>query len=331
MINNTDLRALQSYVRANDETQFDDLHADTLVLDITHSNLKQRHIEIRFDKHTTVSTLRDKIYQQTGTKPQYQHLQFLSSPGTSSPPLHSIPPHTEDNRMLGYYSLHHGITIHCIDTDPHSGSLNGGYEDTSKVEKYVMSDEQYNERKGTLRDWSRKQKQKDKNFSLAKHAKEHRELMDAHRQAKLGLELPNGFEYDSNGKVVRIELEVVEDSAGGVDAENKENKRNEFGKETVDGIEIGMRCEVRPGTRRGCVAYVGEVKELGTGEGYWIGVIFDEPVGKTDGTTKCGKRYFEAPGSNYGGFVRGKNVEVGDFPERDIMDELDDSDSDDEL
>jgi hypothetical protein len=61
MINNTDLRALQSYVRANDETQFDDLHADTLVLDITHSNLKQRHIEIRFDKHTTISTLRDKV------------------------------------------------------------------------------------------------------------------------------------------------------------------------------------------------------------------------------------------------------------------------------
>jgi len=86
-----------------------------------------------------------------------------------------------------------------------------------------------------------------------------------------------------------------------------------------------MRCEVRPGTRRGAVAFVGEIPELGTG-GYWIGIVFDEPVGKTDGTTKGGKRHFTAPGSNYGGFVRGKNVEIGDFPERDIMDELDDSD-----
>ena len=42
--------------------------------------------------------------------------------------------------------------------------------------------------------------------------------------------------------------------------------------------------------------------------------------------TKSGKRYFTAPGDKYGGFVRGKNVEIGDFPEKDIMDELDDSD-----
>ena len=31
------------------------------------------------------------------------------------------------------------------------------------------------------------------------------------------------------------------------------------------------------------------------------------------------------------GFVRGKNVQVGDFPERDIMDELESSDEQDEL
>lgn len=61
MINNEDLLALQSYVTANDARQYSDLHADTLVLDVTHSNLKQRHIEIRFDKHTTISTLRDKV------------------------------------------------------------------------------------------------------------------------------------------------------------------------------------------------------------------------------------------------------------------------------
>ena len=83
-----------------------------------------------------------------------------------------------------------------------------------------------------------------------------------------------------------------------------------------------MRCEVRPGSRRGAIQYIGVIQKLGGG-GYWCGVKFDEPVGRADGTIK-GERYFEAlPG--YGGFVRGKNVEVGDFPERDIFDELDDS------
>ncbi len=226
--------------------------------------------------------------------------------------------------MLGYYSLNHGIAIHCIDLDPHSGSKGGGYEDTSLVQRYVMSDEDYNKRKGTLRDWGRQQKEKDSTFTLARHAKQHRELMEAQRQAKLGLELPKGFEYGSDGKVVRVEEEPSEENQ-----EADACKESEFGIETVEGIEVGMRCEVRPGTRRGKIAFVGEILKLGSG-GYWVGIVFDEPVGKTDGTAKDGKRYFEAPGSNYGGFVRGRNVEVGDFPERDIMDELEDSD-DDEL
>lgn len=324
-INNEDLLALQSYIKANDAKQYSDLHEDTLLLDLTHCNLKQRHIEIRFDKHTTISSLRDKIYQKTGTRPQYQRLQFFSSPGTSSPPMWDIAPGQNDARMLGYYSLDNGMCVHCIDLDPHSASKGGGYEDTSLVKKYEMSDEEYNKRKGTLRDWGRQQKEKDSNFTLAKHAKEHREMMEAQRQAKLGLELPKGFEYDGNGKVVRIEEEPISEN------NNKENEAavSEFDEETVKGIETGMRCEIAPGKRRGSIAFVGEVAEIGNG-GYWVGVVFDEPVGRTDGTTKCGKRYFETPGTNYGGFVRGKNVQVGDFPEVDIMDELDDSD-DDEL
>lgn len=321
MVNNDDLRALQSYVVANDTRQYSDLHEDTLLVDITHSNLKQRHIEIRFDRHATISSVRDKIYQQTGTKPHFQHLQFLSAVGIS-PPLFDIPPERDNTRMLGYYSLNHGMAIHCIDIDPHSGSKGGGYEDTSLVKKYKMTEEEYSKRKGTLRDWGRQQKAKDETFTLAKHAKQHRELMEAQRQAKLGLELPTGFEYDSNGKVVRVETDADQNP---VSLEDKENKESEFGVDTVNGIEVGMRCEVRPGTRRGAVAFAGEVSELGSG-GYWVGVTFDEPVGKTDGTTKSGKRYFTAPGDKYGGFVRGKNVEIGDFPEKDIMDELDDSD-----
>ena len=58
-----------------------------------------------------------------------------------------------------------------------------------------------------------------------------------------------------------------------------------------------------------------------------MGVILDEPLGKTDGTVQSsGVKYFDAPGSNRGGFFRGKNVEVGDFPEIDIMQEFDESD-----
>lgn len=42
-------------------------------------------------------------------------------------------------------------TLHVEDLDPTSASRNGWLEDTSKVEKYVMSDEDYNRRDGTYR------------------------------------------------------------------------------------------------------------------------------------------------------------------------------------
>lgn len=96
-------------------------------------------------------------------------------------------------------------------------------------------------------------------------------------------------------------------------------------KECVEHVEVGKRCSVQPGSRRGEVAFVGSV--TGLAAGYWVGVRFDEPVGKGDGT-RGGVSYFEAM-PKYGAFVRPHMVECGAFPPRDIMDELD-SDSDDE-
>ena len=207
--------------------------------------------------------------------------------------------------------------------NPSSGSAGGQYEDVSLVEKYRMTEEDYHERKGTLRDWARQQKEKDANFTLAKHAREHREMVEAQKQHRLGLPLPPGFFVDSAGTLVRDDDDDEKLKKPKQPAPSPSDTDSEFDEASIQGISLEDRCQVEPGKRRGVVRYLGHVPELGPG--YWVGVVFDEPVGKTDGSTPTGTRYFEAL-PKHGGFIRAKNIQVGDFPERDLFDEEDDSD-----
>ena len=83
-------------------------------------------------------------------------------------------------------------------------------------------------------------------------------------------------------------------------------------------IPIGSRCEVEsaePGLhKRGTVRYVGSTDFGGAG-GVWVGIEYDEPMGKNDGSVE-GKRYFTcAP--KFGVFVRPDRVRVGDYPVED--------------
>ncbi|KAK7256973.1 hypothetical protein RIF29_30617 [Crotalaria pallida] len=82
-------------------------------------------------------------------------------------------------------------------------------------------------------------------------------------------------------------------------------------------IKVGSRCEVEPGAKRGVVKFVGRAEALGPG--FWVGVQYDEPLGRHDGLVK-GVRYFECPPS-HGGMVRPEKVKVGDYPERDLFEE----------
>lgn len=262
---------LRAYVTAKDDQQYSLLPKDTVAVAISHCNLPQRILDIRFDLHTTISSVKSKLQTHVGTPPQHQRL-ILRQDGRD------ICEMADSSKMLGYYSVESGMEIHIIDTDPFSLSRGGGLTDTSLVEKYKMSDEDYSKRKGTLREFIKNKKAENPNWKPSKTA-----------GGLLGTD-------------------------GGADAGEAPPPP---GPESVTGIEVGARCQVNPGSRRGEVKFVGEVEEL-KGGGYWVGVKFDEPVGLGDGSAK-GKKYFDAE-QGYGSFSRGKNVTCGDFPERDLMD-----------
>ncbi|GAK62511.1 tubulin-folding cofactor b [Moesziomyces antarcticus] len=93
-------------------------------------------------------------------------------------------------------------------------------------------------------------------------------------------------------------------------------------------LTVGARCQVDllsgTGTtganqRKGTIRFVGSTKFA---TGAWVGVEYDEPVGKNDGSV-AGERYFTCK-PNFGSFVRPDKVQVGDFPADDFDLDLDD-------
>uniref|UniRef100_A0A7N0RH44 CAP-Gly domain-containing protein n=1 Tax=Kalanchoe fedtschenkoi TaxID=63787 RepID=A0A7N0RH44_KALFE len=103
-------------------------------------------------------------------------------------------------------------------------------------------------------------------------------------------------------------------------ASHESNKVSEnYMEELCAGIKVGDRCQVEPGEKRGVVKFVGQAESLAPG--FWVGIQYDEPLGKHDGLVK-GTRYFQCP-PLHGAMVRPDKVKVGDYPERDLFEEED--------
>ncbi|XP_054167480.1 tubulin-folding cofactor B-like [Oppia nitens] len=138
------------------------------------------------------------------------------------------------------------------------------------------------------------------------------------------------FEDVSNVEKFELPQEDYEKRTDSVLAFKMNNKLGRFAQ--IDGagdntddqmtecdINVGQRCEVcvkGAAKRRATVQYVGTTRFK---PGLWIGVEYDEPLGKNDGSVD-GHRYFQCK-PKYGGFIRPNDVIIGDFPEMGDTDE----------
>ena len=150
---------VRDYVTAADHLQYSQLPDGIVAILLTHSNLAAKHLDIRLDLHTTIGAVKDKFRTHIGTHAEHQRL-LLKDQGRL------ICEMSDNSRMLGFYSVTSGMEIHVMDTDPFSLSRGGGLTDVSLVEKYKMSDDDYDKRKGTMRDYIKQKRAKDPSFML---------------------------------------------------------------------------------------------------------------------------------------------------------------------
>lgn len=229
---------------------------ESVLLRVTHSNLKSFNADVRFSLQMSVEAVKEKLWKKCGTSVNSMSLELYDDNGAKIAEL------SDNSRPFGFYSPLDGFQLHIVDLDPSSVTSGGWLEDTSLVEKYKISDEAYEKRDGTFKKFKEKL---------------------AHQKPSCAS--------------TKVADNCMEDLCAN--------------------IKVGDRCQVEPGEKRGVVKYVGRAENLGPG--FWVGVQYDEPLGKHDGLVK-GTRYFNCP-PNHGGMVRPDKVQVGDYPERDPFEE----------
>ena len=155
----SDRMIMRDYITAMDHLQYTQLPDGIVAILLTHSNLQANHVDIRLDLHLSIADVKGKFRTHIGTHVEHQRL-ILKDQGRVVCEM------ADNSKMLGFYSVTSGMEIHVIDTDPFSLSRGGGLTDTSLVEKYRMSDEVYDKKSGTMRDFIRKKREANPDFKL---------------------------------------------------------------------------------------------------------------------------------------------------------------------
>lgn len=124
------------------------VHSNPLVkLDLTHSHLKFRIPEIRFSRMEPICEIKLSLVKRVGTAAESMELKLKNRQGVTVADLN------DELKCLGYYSPEDGWSIHIVDTDP--SSILGQISDVSQVEKYMMSDDDYEQLPSSMRKFLR--------------------------------------------------------------------------------------------------------------------------------------------------------------------------------
>lgn len=106
-----------------------------MILHLTHNLTASRIPEIRFELNSSIKHVKELIEKRYGTCADQMELVLKDTCGTNVCNL------GDDERPLSFYGPNDNYTIHVIDKNPNS--VLKGIDDVSKVDKYTMSEADY--------------------------------------------------------------------------------------------------------------------------------------------------------------------------------------------
>ena len=112
------MATLGNFVTMRDGERYDGMAEGTVMVTCSHSNLKQKHVDLRWDLHATILDVKIRLTKHCGTPAQDMRLILRDGD-------RDICAMDDDSRPLGFYSVQNGNTIHIIDTNPYSLSAGG--------------------------------------------------------------------------------------------------------------------------------------------------------------------------------------------------------------
>ncbi|CAD7940724.1 unnamed protein product [Amoebophrya sp. A120] len=152
--------AMRSWVTANDENRHQNQAEGFIRMDIRHNHLEQRWHDLRFDLDSTIFGVKEKLHKHGAGSVAHMELYLRRSGNSDTIFLY------DDYKTLRTYGAGNDMELFIKDTDPYSLAAGGGLENVNLVEKYKMTDDDYDKREKTLRAHVKAEREKNPNFRM---------------------------------------------------------------------------------------------------------------------------------------------------------------------
>ncbi|SOV14006.1 tubulin-specific chaperone, putative [Plasmodium sp. gorilla clade G2] len=252
-------------------------------VDFIHNMFKNKTWkEIKLNKFDSIKNIKKKIYTHTGTSYDNMNLYAYDENDIDNTQVFL----SNDEYCLNDYNVKDNYIIYIQENNKtyNSDDIIYNLDDEQKLQKlahlkYTMNDDEYDKRPDNIRNFLKKLREKNKTQT------------NLYNQQEEGNNKINDNDPINSSNIIN----------------------NSYDQELY---QIGKRCRIKLGDRRGILKFVGNIKN---NNDIYVGVDLDEPLGNSDGMYKKTK-LFECKGDKYGYIGNINSIEVGDFPPFDIMD-----------